>query len=168
MKLLDDAIIYAATAHGGQRRKYTNLPYITHPIEVMGIVRTVGHTEEMLAAAVLHDVVEDTASTLEDLTEAFGSTVSRLVEGLTEVWVEGNRATRKQAEVLRLAKESAEVQTIKLADLISNTADIVAYDPSFAKIYLAEKMELLKVLTRGDRQLHARASAQLQKEFADA
>ena len=60
MRPLDRAIHLATVAHTGQKRKYTGAPYIGHPLEVMGIVQTVPHTTEMLMAAVLHDVVEDT------------------------------------------------------------------------------------------------------------
>ena len=60
MEIVEKAIKYATEAHGDQKRKYTGEPYITHPIAVMEIVKTVAHTKEMLAAAVLHDVIEDT------------------------------------------------------------------------------------------------------------
>ena len=92
---LQEAIEFATEAHGDQKRKYTGEPYITHPIAVMEIVREVPHTEEMLMAAVLHDTVEDTPVTIEDIKTKFGTKVAELVDGLTDVSrpEHGNRKT---------------------------------------------------------------------------
>ena len=79
MKQLDKAIQFATKAHEGQTRKYTGEPYIVHPLSVMEIVKTVDHTEEMLMAAVLHDTVEDTDVTLQDIDREFGPVVACLL-----------------------------------------------------------------------------------------
>ena len=155
------AAMFAAGAHAavGQRRKFTNEPYIAHPYEVARIVETAPHTVEMLQAAYLHDVVEDTAVTLDVIDELFGSVVASYVNGLTNISVpsDGNRARRKEIDRLFLAQQCAEVQTIKLADLISNTTSIVSHDKKFAAVYLAEKRDLLSVLTKGDEELQMMA-----------
>lgn len=155
MTKLDKAIKFATKAHGKQKRKYTGEPYITHPIAVMEIVRTVPHTEEMLVAAVLHDTVEDTPVTLADIKAEFGTKVMKLVEGLTDVSrpEDGNRKTRKAMDRAHTAKQSAEVQTIKLADLIHNTESIGRFDPKFYKVYREEKIRILDILKLGDRSL---------------
>tara|TARA_A100001035_G_scaffold263741_1_gene244499 strand:+ start:661 stop:1161 length:501 start_codon:yes stop_codon:yes gene_type:complete len=155
MTKLDKAIKFATKAHGKQKRKYTGEPYITHPIAVMEIVRTVPHTEEMLVAAVLHDTVEDTPVTLADIKAEFGTKVMKLVEGLTDVSKpeDGNRKTRKAMDRAHTAKQSAEVQTIKLADLIHNTESIGRFDPKFYKVYREEKIRILDILKLGDRSL---------------
>lgn len=163
MSRLDEAISFAAIAHAGQLRKYSTLPYIVHPIEVMQIVATVPHDEAMLVAAVLHDVVEDTPVGPETIYRRFGEDICTLVQELTEVSVPGNRRVRKDAEVARLAQISARGQTVKLADLISNTKSIVEHDPNFATIYLREKAKLLCVLTKGNATLRAEAHTQLVK-----
>jgi (p)ppGpp synthase/HD superfamily hydrolase len=160
--MLDRAIIFAAEAHKGQKRKYTDLPYIIHPIEVMTIVASVDHDENMLVAAVLHDVVEDTPICLGEIMHVFGVGVRNLVAALTDQCTEGNRATRKVAEAQRWARQSPDAQTIKLADLISNTKSIVKHDPKFAKVYLAEKEALLWSLTEGDVRLRMRAQNQVE------
>lgn len=162
MSLIDDAIIFAAQAHGAieHRRKKSNLPYIAHPIEVMAIVSTVsGHTEEMLAAAVLHDVVEDTPVEADEIRAIFGDEIAALVGWLTDVSIptDGNRSVRRAIDREHSAQAPAEAQTIKLADMISNTKNIVEQDPGFARIYLPEMLHLLEVLVRGDRQLWWRA-----------
>ena len=80
--LVERAIRYATEAHGDQKRKFTDEPYITHPIAVMEIVKTVAHTKEMLAAAVLHDVIEDTGRSYDDIYYYFGDIVADLVLGV--------------------------------------------------------------------------------------
>ena len=152
---LQEAIEFATKAHGKQKRKYTGEPYITHPIAVMEIVRTVPHTEEMLLAAVLHDTVEDTPVTLEDIKAKFGTKVMKLVDGLTDVSrpEHGNRKVRKAMDRAHTAKQGAEVQTIKLADLIHNTESIERFDPKFYKVYREEKIRILGILKLGDQSL---------------
>lgn len=158
---LDRAICIAANAHFGQSRKGSGLPYIIHPLEVMTIVASVDHTPAMLIAAVLHDVVEDTEWRITDIYRAFGLEVQELVWAMTDQATFGNRAIRKEAECRRWAQQCPEAQTIKLADLISNTKDILEFNPKFAPIYLREKQELLKALHLGHPLLHARAEAQV-------
>lgn len=155
--MIDSAIAFAALAHAGQKRKYTFEPYIVHPIEVMRLVMTVDHCEEMLVAAILHDVIEDTPVGQREIERRFGPAVLELVLDLTKVPVEGNRATRMAAERDRLALASWAAQTIKVADLISNTSTITKYDPGFARVYLPEKAALLEVLTKADPSLLERA-----------
>jgi (p)ppGpp synthase/HD superfamily hydrolase len=161
--MLANAMRFATVAHSGQKRKYTDEPYIMHPLAVMRIVQEVPHTPEMLMAAVLHDVVEDTPVTINEIKDEFGPVVAEMVEGLTDVSKpeDGNRATRKKLDRERLAEQSAEVQTIKLADLIHNTQSIEKHDPSFWKVYRAEKILLLEVLTKGDRTLMFQAQSQV-------
>lgn len=155
---LDHAIGYAAQAHSGQLRKYSVLPYIAHPIEVLTIL--VEHSEwavseDMMVAAILHDVVEDTPVQLKGLEFVFGKSIAKLVEELTDVYTAEaypnmNRKARKEAERLRLSAISSEAKSIKLADLISNTKSIVAADPGFSRVYLAEKAALLDLMGKVD------------------
>lgn len=164
MDVVHKAQVYAMAAHAavGQRRKYTNEPYIVHPAEVAATVAAVpGSTPEMVAAAWLHDVIEDTGCTFTDVHMAFGIDIATLVGWLTDVSrpEDGNRAVRKAIDREHTAQAPAEAQTIKLADLISNSRSIMAHDPKFAATYLEEKRQLLAVMTRGDAELHARASA---------
>ena len=163
MNIVHKAQVYAMAAHAAvqQKRKYTGEPYIVHPAEVASIVASVpGSTEDMVAAAWLHDVIEDTGCTFTDIHMAFGIDIATLVGWLTDVSKpeDGNRATRKAIDREHTAQAPAEAQTIKLADLISNSKSIMAHDPDFAKTYLAEKRMLLEVMTKGDRDLHAEAS----------
>lgn len=141
-------------------RKYTGEPYINHPAAVVELVRSVRHTPEMLAAAWLHDTVEDCGATIEEIKALFGPLVSQYVEELTDVSrpEDGNRDARKAIDRAHTAQCSPEAATIKLADLIDNTRSIVSRDPRFAVVYLAEKRMLLEVLRHGDKTLHRLAS----------
>lgn len=148
------AMEFATHYHGiiDHRRKYTGEPYIVHPAAVAKIVKTVSHTPEMVAAAWLHDVVEDTPATIEEVRGTFGAEVAGLVEMLTDVSrpEDGNRSKRKAIDLAHIAHATPSAKTIKLADLIDNTRSIVAHDAGFACVYLVEKARLLKVLRDGD------------------
>jgi (p)ppGpp synthase/HD superfamily hydrolase len=162
MDVVRKAQVFAAAAHAavGQKRKYTGEPYIVHPAEVAKIVAGVpGSTPDMVAAAWLHDVVEDTGCTFTDIHMHFGIDIATLVGWLTDVSKpeDGPRWFRKKMDREHTAQAPAEAQTIKLADLISNTKSIMAHDPKFAKVYLEEKRLLLDVMTRGDAGLMAEA-----------
>ena len=157
------AIQFATEAHGDQARKYCGSPYITHPIAVAKIVESVEHTEEMVVAAILHDVVEDTPVTIDEIETEFGPVVAELVHFLTDVSVlaDGNRAHRKQLDCEHNAKGPAGAQTIKVADLIHNSSDIVVQDPKFWKTYKIEKLNTLNMLDKADPVLKERAMRQI-------
>ncbi len=161
MTLEERAREFATMKHAevAQTRKYTGEPYINHPAAVVEIVRNVPHTEAMLAAAWLHDTVEDTKTTIEDVQEVFGVEVSAIVSMLTDVSrpEDGNRATRKAIDRAHTAKATPSAKTVKLADLIHNSRSIIKHDLAFAKVYLEEQALLLYVLSEGDKTLLARA-----------
>lgn len=156
---------FATLAHErvGQRRKYTNEPYIVHPAAVVDLVRSVPHDEAMLCAAWLHDTVEDCDVAIDEIERVFGHDVATLVAHLTDVSKasDGNREARKAIDRAHTARACARAKTIKLADLIDNTKSIVAGDQAFAKVYLREKALLLEVLREGDATLMARARSLL-------
>lgn len=157
--LVKKALEFATKAHEGQTRKYTGEPYINHPIEVMQIVSTVQHTEEMLAAALLHDVVEDCGVQLREIFDNFSPDVCYMVNDLSDysVKTDGNREQRKAIDRMWIAGAKPRSKTIKLADLISNSKSICEHDKKFAKVYIKEKELLLEVLKEGDKVLWDRA-----------
>lgn len=172
MSLAYEAMMFAREAHKGQRRKYTNNPYVDHLAEVCGIAMSVGwhattvHPDKVMAVCWLHDCVEDCGVLLLDIEQRFGFDVAVGVSGLSDVET-GNRAERKQKSRERLATCSGWIQTIKVADLISNTSSIVMHDPKFAVVYLEEKRLLLDVLTKADPRLVAIAIAQAQPSMKE-
>ena len=144
----------------GQVRKYTGGAYWKHPEAVAELVKTVPHTPEMVAAAYMHDVIEDTPCTEAEMREAFGDAVTDLVMWLTDVSTpkDGNRDARKTIDRAHTAAAPREAKTVKLADLIDNSRSILARDPDFAKVYLREKRLLLdEALRDGDPTLWAQA-----------
>ncbi len=159
--LIERARDYATRAHQriDQRRKYSKQPYHVHLEAVAKLVATVTDDAEMISAAWLHDTVEDTPATLDDIEAQFSAPVAELVEELTDVSKpsDGNRARRKAIDLQHSAQASVRAKTVKLADLIDNCRDITKHDPRFAKVYLMEMAALLEVLREGDQQLHRQA-----------
>ena len=152
---------FATKAHGNinQRRKYTNEPYIVHPASVAKLVSDITDDEEMISAGWLHDVVEDTNITIEEIRKEFGNNIALLVSELTDISKpeDGNRKTRKQIDLEHISIASLRAKTIKLADLIDNSHSIAENDAKFAKIYMKEKKALLGVLKEGNNILYANA-----------
>lgn len=173
-KLLTEAYAFATHVHRGQVRKYTGLPYMTHCAAVAKLVAKYNHPDTVVAAALMHDCIEDAANperVLAVMKDMFPSAVVELVLEVTDVSkpTDGNRAHRKELDRQHLAKASMEGQTIKLADLIDNTQDIAKHDKDFAKVYIKEKKLLLPVLTRGDYRLYQQACQNvLQAEYEAA
>lgn len=124
-ELLDRAIVFAVKAHAGTERRGKGFPYIVHPMEAMEIVATMTTDQELLAAAALHDTVEDTDVTIEDLRKEFGDRIASLValeseerpEGISE---EESWHDRKQAAINGLAKAPHDAKIVALGDKLSN------------------------------------------------
>ena len=141
-------------------------PYWVHTDEVARIVTNITKDSDVIASAHLHDVVEDTPVTINDIINKFGFRIGQIVSELTHVYTKEsypswNRDKRKMAEVQRLSVISKEAKLIKIADIISNTADIIPYDLEFAKVYLKEKVQLLDVLKEGSPELWIIADKQV-------
>lgn len=124
MEFINYACLYAVRAHKNQKRKGKNVPYILHPLEVMNILYRMGANEELLVAGVLHDVVEDTDATIQDIRENFGEKVAELVLAHTEnkilPWEK-----RKLIACKSLLSASKEVQMLVLADKLSNAREML-------------------------------------------
>ena len=103
MELVNEAIVFAAKAHDGMRRKKSQAPYILHPIEAAVIVGTMTDDQDLIAAAALHDVVEDAGITLEEIKEKFGQRVWELVQSETE----DKREELPPAQTWRIRKEES-------------------------------------------------------------
>ena len=163
--LEEKAKLFARQVHhqADQRRKYSNAPYIVHPQAVAELVRHAGADESMLAAAWLHDTLEDTPTTFNQLQQLFGQEVAVLVRMLTNPQTsrDDTRLQKKQRHLQHSARASAKAQTIKLADIIDNTKDIVDNDPEFASVYLVEKQVQIGLLRDGDPGLWQQAHAQI-------
>jgi (p)ppGpp synthase/HD superfamily hydrolase len=169
-EILQKVTEFARKAHGDQRRKFVDEPYINHPVRVMEICRQYNASIEVLSAALLHDVVEDTPVTADQIKEFLlplldeekASHTIKLVDELTDIYTAKNypawnRGKRKDKERERLHDTSSEAQTIKYADIIDNSGDIKNSKGDFARIFLFECRTILKTIMKGDNRLYKRA-----------
>jgi (p)ppGpp synthase/HD superfamily hydrolase len=175
MDKLKDIILLAVDLHGNQKRKYTGEPYVNHTVQVAKIVKNYGGDDIMVYSAVLHDVLEDTNTTKEELFNHLRQIIGpekaievvKLVQELTDVFTKDdypdiNRKGRKEMEAMRLGSISSKAQTIKYADLLDNGQDIMKNDPKFGKVYLREKAEILKHMNRGNQELYKKCLSSLE------
>lgn len=150
------ALQFAKFAHWGQRRKFGDEMYVNHPWRVaIAVAGLPGATQEMVEAALLHDVLEDTEVTFQEILHHFGAPVANLVDALTDKYTpescpEYPRKRRKELEAQRLASHPKVVRDIKRCDLADNTRDIERFDPGFAKVYRAEKDYIISLFDKAD------------------
>lgn len=152
-KILDKAISFASKKHEGMFRKGDNQPYIFHPIEVLSIASKISNDENVLAAAVLHDTLEDTDTTKEELVKEFGEHIANLVDDESEN-KRGNlnkKATWKvrKEEAIEKLKNSKNVESkiVCLADKISNLR-------SFLYLYFKEGDDMWNNFNTSDPLMH--------------
>ena len=127
--LLDRAIIFAVQAHHNTERRGKGFPYIVHPMEAVEIVATITPDQELLAAAALHDTIEDTDVTVEDIRREFGDRVAELVHAESDQFTEGvseedSWHDRKQAAIDRLRNASHDAKIVAMGDKLSNMRTI--------------------------------------------
>ena len=119
--LLDKAILFAVQAHAGTERRGKGFPYIVHPWAALAIAATMTADQEILAAAALHDVVEDTAVTLDEIRDRFGDRIARLVDTESDRFEEGQDWRSRKEESLRRLKEATyDEKIVALGDKLSN------------------------------------------------
>lgn len=123
--LLDKAIIFAVNAHRNTERRGKGFPYIVHPMEAVEIVATITPDQELLAAAALHDTIEDTDVTVDDLRREFGDRIADLVHQESDQFTEGvseedSWHDRKQAAITRLKNASHDAKIVAMGDKLSN------------------------------------------------
>ena len=159
-RMVIEALRMGNKAHEGQVRKYTGEPYMDHCVAVANMyLKRFPADMTGYIATLLHDTIEDTNLDYYDIDHAFGKEVADIVLELTDVYTldkysDLNRAKRKERETYRLSDISPRAQTIKYCDLINNTESIVSYDKGFARVFLAEKWEILKTMNKGDTYLY--------------
>lgn len=167
-ELLDRAIIFAVKAHAGTERRGKGFPYIVHPMEAVEIVSTMTTDQELLAAAALHDTVEDTDVTVAQIRSEFGDRIANLVASESDTFEAGvseeeSWHSRKQAAIDRLAKASHDAKIVALGDKLSNMRAI-------ARDYSIKGDELWKIFhakDRRDHEWHYRGLAESLSELSD-
>ncbi len=165
----EELISFAAKWHGGQIRKYTFEPYISHCIEVAEMAEA-SHVSFGFEIGLFHDLLEDTLCSTEHIRDILfpfylKNEIDFIVDGvvaLTDIYIPAdfphlNRQKRKVLEAERLASILPIYQSVKYCDLIHNTKSIVLHDPKFAINYLAEKHDILNLMNKGDINLYNEA-----------
>ncbi|MDO5654769.1 MAG: HD domain-containing protein [Flavobacteriaceae bacterium] len=166
-KTLQQIEEFARNAHSGQMRKYSDEEYIIHPIRVMKICQLYTHDIAILSTALLHDVLEDTKVTSAELEQFLSGIFSnqeaqkilQLTQDLTDVFIKENypnlnRKQRKAKEWDRMESIHYDAQTVKYADIIDNSQEILVYDPNFARVYLKECLKGLQNMKKGNSELY--------------
>ena len=169
---------FADKAHGNQQRKYKEERYIEHPLRVMRICKSHNYPLPVLAAAILHDVLEDTTTTAKQIQEFLLTIMNEadtnhtldLVIQLTDIYTKHqypkfNRRRRKAWEADRLESTSAEAQTIKYADIIDNAHEIAQHGDDFTPVFLRECRMLIQKMKEGDTNLREKAIEVLKHEM---
>ena len=166
--ILDRAIMFAVKAHTGTERRGKGYPYIVHPMEAVEIVATMTKDQELLAAAILHDTVEDTNVTVDQIRDEFGDRVADLVASESDempagVSEEDSWHARKQAAIDRLSKASREAKIVAMGDKLSNMRAIARdYAEQGDKLW-----NLFHVKDRKSHEWHYRGLAYALKELED-
>jgi len=161
MSLIKKAHGFAKLAHIGVYRKWSGEPYVEHVERVAEALAALGFPEKVVAAAYLHDVVEDTAISSAEIEAEFGPEVAALVAEVTKPVVKANRAGRKAAFREHLAKSSYFGASIKLSDELDNSRNVKELAPEFAAIYLPEMRLEVEVLSHGHPGLLAKLRGRL-------
>jgi len=150
--LLDRAILFAVKAHHNTERRGKGFPYIVHPMEAVEIVATITPDQELLAAAALHDTIEDTDVTVEQLRDEFGDRIAQLVHAESDQFTEGvseedSWHDRKQAAIDRLRDASHDAKIVAMGDKLSNMRAI-------ARDYAVKGDELWNIFHVKDKASH--------------
>lgn len=151
MELVTQAMIFAARMHDGAVRKASRIPYIVHPMEAAAIAAGITDDQEILAAAVLHDVMEDCGVSYEELHGRFGKRVADLVledSNNQGIFADASWSVRKHEAVRRLAGASREMRLLTLADKLSNIRAIY-------RDYLRDGDEMFTKFNQSDKRKHA-------------
>lgn len=164
--MTQDALAVASLYHRDQKRKYTNEPYIEHPKLVANIIHDYMESCDDIplftfdpmdyciihCAALLHDTIEDTNATYEEIQKVFGKSVCDLVYWLTDELTpaDGNRKFRKQKYLEKILESPYDAKCLKIADILANIRNLAEVvpeeDKDFAIKYIGEKEELVKAL----------------------
>ena len=166
--LLDRAIVFALRAHAGTERRGKGFPYIVHPLEAVTIVATMTSDQELLAAAALHDTVEDTDVTIDQIRAEFGDRIASLVAADSDIPVQDMNAedswyVRKQAAIDRIAASSHDAKIVAMGDKLSNMRAI-ARDYAMQGDAL---WNLFRVKNRKDHEWHYRGLAEALRDLQD-
>jgi (p)ppGpp synthase/HD superfamily hydrolase len=145
MDIIEKAIQVATLAHDGQYRKNSKIPYIAHPVAVGMILMKAGYSDELVAAGILHDTLEDTTLTLIEIKQWFGGTIAEIVEGCSEPNKSLTWEERKEHSILFLKNAPEDIRIVSCADKLHNIRSILDR-------YVLEGEEVWSIFKRGKNQ----------------
>jgi (p)ppGpp synthase/HD superfamily hydrolase len=145
MDLIEKAIQVATLAHDGQYRKNSKIPYISHPVAVGMILIKAGYADELVAAGVLHDTLEDTSLTSSEIKQWFGSRIAEIVEGCSEPDKSLSWEARKEHTIQFLKNAPEDIRIVSCADKLHNIRSILDR-------YVLEGDEVWSIFKRGREQ----------------
>lgn len=151
MELLEKAQRWSARGHFGVNRKFGTIPYIVHPEAVAEIISQVTDDTDVIAAAWLHDIVEDTDTTIDDIRSAFNDNIAQLVWEVSKITdnCSCSRDFRVMMNCVHYGNGSRWAKAIKIADAIHNLPLMIRDNPTFAARYVTEKKILLEFIKDG-------------------
>jgi guanosine-3',5'-bis(diphosphate) 3'-pyrophosphohydrolase len=158
MNRIIEAVQFAAAKHGTQKRKGTGRPYTDHLYRVAGAVAERVNAinmmaEDLVVAALLHDTLEDTTATKEEISQKFGWQVLAYVVAMTKAKDDRPRRVRNAEYFERLKKAPVVVKILKMIDRLDNLGEIMGMEASFIKKYCTESLELLDAIGDADASL---------------
>lgn len=145
---MNQVIQFGQQKHAGQVRKFSGQPYFTHPSQVAEIVKQFSKDPEIIAAAYLHDTLEDTETTYDEIAVSFSTRVADLVQELTSVKEDSQKLGKAVYLSQKLNQMSPEALLIKLADRLDNVSDLGTTSESFSEKYKKETRYILENLRR--------------------
>lgn len=145
---MEEIIEFIKNKHAGKMRKFSKEPYSVHPIRVAETLKQMNENNNLIKAAYLHDTIEDTNTTFEEISEKFGLKVANLVKELTSDQSAIKEMGKAQYLTKKMNSMSMEALTLKLADRLDNVSDLNASDLEFTRKYLKETQFILDHLKR--------------------
>ena len=145
---MEEVISFAEKKHEGQVRKITKVPYINHPMNVANILITLKENDDMIKAAYLHDTIEDTNTTYEELKKKFGKIVAKLVRELTSDSLKIKELGKAAYLANKMNTMSNDAFTVKLADRLDNVIDLSEEDLRFSNHYAKQTHKIIKKIDR--------------------
>ncbi len=143
---MEEVIEFAKKKHAGQTRKFTNEPYIEHPLRVAEILKNYNVENDLLIVACLHDTIEDTDATYDEIKEQFGKKIADFVKELTKDQNEIDKIGKTEHLIKKINLMSKNALTVKLADRLDNVNGLPKTDQEFIKKYATQTKKIINNL----------------------
>jgi len=161
----DHAASVAQFRHSGQNRRFTFEPFISHPNRVAKMVAKFTADKDIISAAQLHDTIEDTPATYEEIEATFGKRVADLVQTLTKNTKAEKKYGKPEYYAHKMNKMSDEELLIKLADRLDNVSDFARAPKKWVQKYTDETLEIFRLMKRSLNPIHKKIIKEIHKKI---